>query len=58
MQDHTFPIPASVPKTNNTLEANANGTTGGTGTTDIQGGVVQDSNGRRELLWLPQSMMP
>jgi outer membrane protein assembly factor BamD len=43
MQDQAFPIPASVPKVNNTLEATSNGS-GGAGTTDIQGGVVQDSN--------------
>jgi hypothetical protein len=41
MQDTAFPIPASVPKVNNSLEANA---TGGGGTTDVQGKVVQDSS--------------
>jgi hypothetical protein len=40
MQDASFPIPASVPKVNNSLEANATGTSGGT--TDVQGSVVQD----------------
>jgi outer membrane protein assembly factor BamD len=42
MQDTAFPIPASVPKVNNSLEANAGG--GSTGTTDVQGSVVQDSS--------------
>jgi outer membrane protein assembly factor BamD len=41
MQDVAFPIPASVPKANNAAEANASGSGGGT--TDIQGGVVQNS---------------
>jgi outer membrane protein assembly factor BamD len=40
MQDVAFPIPASVPKANNNTEAAENGAGGGT--TDIQGGVVQD----------------
>ena len=40
MQDLAFPIPASVPKANNNVEAAAGGS--GAGTTDIQGGVVQD----------------
>jgi outer membrane protein assembly factor BamD len=40
MTDIAFPIPASVPKAANTEQANANGPA--TGTTDIQGGVVQD----------------
>jgi outer membrane protein assembly factor BamD len=40
MQDVAFPIPASVPKANNNEEASNNGSAGGT--TDIQGGVVQD----------------
>ncbi|MFZ0589243.1 MAG: outer membrane protein assembly factor BamD [Bryobacteraceae bacterium] len=39
MQDTAFPIPASVPKVNNNLEASAGG---GGGTTDVQGSVVQD----------------
>lgn len=39
MQDTAFPIPASVPKANNDAEAAENGAGG---TTDIQGGVVQD----------------
>jgi outer membrane protein assembly factor BamD len=39
MQDMAFPIPASVPKANN-AETAENGAGGGT--TDIQGGVVQD----------------
>ena len=42
MQDKAFPIPASVPKANNNLDANASGTGGGT--TDIQGGVATDSS--------------
>jgi hypothetical protein len=41
MQDMAFPIPASVPKANN-AETAENGSGGGT--TDIQGGVVQDSS--------------
>jgi outer membrane protein assembly factor BamD len=41
MQDAAFPIPASVPKANNNLEANA---TGSGGATDIQGAVVKDPN--------------
>jgi outer membrane protein assembly factor BamD len=40
MQDLAFPIPASVPKANNNVETAAGGS--GAGTTDIQGGVVQD----------------
>lgn len=39
MQDVAFPIPASVPKANNNIDASNNP---GGGTTDIQGGVVQD----------------
>jgi outer membrane protein assembly factor BamD len=39
MQDTAFPIPASVPKANNDAETAENGAGG---TTDIQGGVVQD----------------
>lgn len=42
MQDIAFPIPASVPKANNNTENAANGAGGGT--TDIQGGVVQDGS--------------
>lgn len=42
MQDMAFPIPASVPKANNNAETAENGSGGGT--TDIQGGVVQDSS--------------
>jgi outer membrane protein assembly factor BamD len=42
MQDIAFPIPASVPKANNTPETAENGAAGGT--TDIQGGVVQDGS--------------
>jgi outer membrane protein assembly factor BamD len=41
MKDVAFPIPASVPKAN-AEEANANANGSG-GTTDIQGGVVQNS---------------
>jgi outer membrane protein assembly factor BamD len=40
MQDAAFPIPASVPKANNNVEAASNGSAGGT--TDVQGSVVQD----------------
>lgn len=40
MQDIAFPIPASVPKPANNAETAENGAGGGT--TDIQGGVVQD----------------
>jgi outer membrane protein assembly factor BamD len=40
MQDVAFPIPASVPKAANDTETAENGAGGGT--TDIQGGVVQD----------------
>jgi outer membrane protein assembly factor BamD len=40
MQDMAFPIPVSVPKANNNTETAENGANGGT--TDIQGGVVQD----------------
>jgi len=41
MQNITFPIPASVPKANNTTETANNGAPG-EGTTDIQAGVIQD----------------
>jgi outer membrane protein assembly factor BamD len=40
MQDVAFPIPASVPAANNNTETAENAAGGGT--TDIQGGVVQD----------------
>jgi outer membrane protein assembly factor BamD len=41
MQNITFPIPASVPKANNTVEAANNGAPT-EGTTDIQAGIIQD----------------